>query len=111
MAPEAYYANAVSWASAGGIVNGYSDGTFRPNNLITREQLAVMLWRYAGRPAPTRLRLDFPDADQVSSWALDALCWAAEQGILNGRGNLLAPSGFATRAEAAQMLKNFLERT
>ena len=58
-----------------------------------------------------RSRLDFPDADQVSSWALDALCWAEKLGILNGRGNLLAPSGFATRAETAQMLKNFLERT
>lgn len=107
----AWYAAGIRWAAACGIVDGYSGGLFGPGDTITREQLAVMLWRYAGRPAPTRLRLDFPDADQVSSWALDALCWAAEQGILNGRGNLLAPSGFATRAEAAQMLKNFLERT
>ena len=107
----AWYAAGIRWAAACGIVDGYSGGLFGPGDTITREQLAVMLWRYAGRPAPTRLRLDFPDADQVSGWALDALCWAAEQGILNGRGSLLAPSGFATRAEAAQMLKNFLERT
>lgn len=107
----AWYAAGIRWAAACGIVDGYSGGLFGPGDTITREQLAVMLWRYAGRPAPTRLRLDFPDADQVSSWALDALCWAAEQGILNGRDSLLAPSGFATRAEAAQMLKNFLERT
>lgn len=107
----AWYAAGIRWAAACGIVDGYSGGLFGPGDTITREQLAVMLWRYAGRPAPTRLRLDFPDADQVSSWALDALCWAEELGILNGRGNLLAPSGFATRAEAAQMLKNFLERT
>ncbi len=107
----AWYAAGIRWAAACGIVDGYSGGLFGPGDTITREQLAVMLWRYAGRPAPTRLRLDFPDADQVSGWALDALCWAEELGILNGRGNLLAPSGFATRAEAAQMLKNFLERT
>ena len=107
----AWYAAGIRWAAACGIVDGYSGGLFGPGDTITREQLAVMLWRYAGRPAPTRLRLDFPDADQVSGWALDALCWAAEQGILNGGGSLLAPSGFATRAEAAQMLKNFLERT
>lgn len=107
----AWYAAGIRWAAACGIADGYSGGLFGPGDTITREQLAVMLWRYAGRPAPTRLRLDFPDADQVSGWALDALCWAEELGILNGRGNLLAPSGFATRAEAAQMLKNFLERT
>ncbi len=107
----AWYAAGIRWAAACGIVDGYSGGLFGPGDTITREQLAVMLWRYAGRPAPTRLRLDFPDADQVSGWALDALCWAEELGILNGRGSLLAPSGFATRAEAAQMLKNFLERT
>jgi hypothetical protein len=70
-----------------------------------------MLWQYAGRPAPPNLLLSFGDADQASPWAADALRWAVDRGILSGRGgSVLAPTGTATRAEAAQMPKVFLER-
>lgn len=107
-----WYAEGVSWAAANGIVDGYGNGQFGPNNPITREQLAVMLWRYAGRPEPKTKELDFTDAGKASGYALEALQWAVEQGIIQGKGNgILDPKGTATRAQAAQMLMNFLKET
>lgn len=106
-----WYTPAVIWANKQGVVGGYGNGLFGPNDDITREQLAVMLWRYAGKPAPSGTTLNFTDANKVSSWALDAMRWATENGIVNGKGNgILDPKGFATRAEVAQMLKNCLDR-
>lgn len=106
-----WYAEGVAWAEENGIVNGYGNGQFGPGDSITREQAAVMLWRYAGSPAAMDRELRFADADEASDWAVDALCWATENGILNGKaGGILDPAGQATRAEAAQMLKNFMER-
>ena len=68
------------------------------------------LWRYAGRPAATSRELRFADAYRASDWALEALRWATENGIINGKGDgILDPAGQATRAETAQMLKNFME--
>lgn len=107
----AWYADAVTWAAANDIVGGYGDGMFGPDDPITREQLAVMLWRYVGKPVPPNLLLNFTDADRVSGYALDALCWAVDQGIINGKGNgILDPKGFATRAEVAQILKNYQKK-
>lgn len=106
----AWYAGAVSWASEKGIVSGYGDGGFGPDDPITREQLVVMLWRYQGSPAPTGTMPDFTDAQQISGYAKDAVTWAAENGIVSGNGGgVLVPSGIATRAQVAQMLKNFME--
>lgn len=106
-----WYAEGVAWAEAQGIIGGYGNGRFGPNDNITREQLAVMLWRYAGSPAATDRELHFADAYQASDWALDALRWATEKGIINGKGGgILDPTGQATRAETAQMLKNFMEK-
>ena len=69
-----------------------------------------MLWRYAGSPAATDKELHFTDAGEASGYALEALRWAAENGVLNGYGDgRLDPKGLATRAQVAQMLKNFLE--
>ncbi len=108
---RAWYAKGVIWAASNGIVSGYGNGQFGPNNSIIREQLAVMLWRYAGSPAAISKELNFNDADKASGYALDALCWAVENGIINGKGGgILDPKGFATRAQVAQMLKNYLER-
>ena len=105
-----WYAEGVAWAAEKGIVTGYG-GKFDPNGDITREQLAVMLWRYAGSPKAKSGTLNFTDAYKVSSWALEAMRWATEKGIINGKGNgILDPTGKATRAQAAQMLKNFLEK-
>ena len=90
-------------------MSGYGDGTFGPNDPITREQLAVMLWRYSGSPAATSRELHFNDTDEISGFALEALRWAVENGILNGYGDgRLGPQGQATRAQVAQMLKNFI---
>lgn len=70
-----------------------------------------MLWRYSGSPAATDKELNFSDTNAVSDYALDALRWAVENGIINGYGDgRLGPKGLATRAQVAQMLKNYLER-
>ena len=111
VAGEAWYTEAVRWAASQGIVGGYGNGTFGPNDPITREQLAVMLWRYSGSPAATNKELHFNDTDEISGYALEALRWAVENGILSGYGDgRLGPQGQATRAQAAQMLKNFIEK-
>ena len=106
---RSWYAEAVRWAASQGIVSGYGNGTFGPNDPITREQLAVMLWRYSGSPAAASKELDFNDESQISGYALEAMRWAVENGILNGYGDgRLGPKGQATRAQAAQILKNFI---
>ena len=98
-----WYAKGMEWAVAEGI----SDGT-NPEGTITREQLAVMLYRYAGSPAVSADTLTFADADAVSTWAVDGVKWAVANGILSGKGNnVLDAQGSATRAEVAQMLYNF----
>ena len=107
--PDAWYSAAVTWAAERGIVSGYGSGLFGPGNQITREQMAVMLWRYAGSPAPVNQTLSFSDADAAGGYARTALCWAVEQGIMRGNGGRLDPKGLATRAHTAQMLKNFIE--
>ncbi|MDE7219918.1 MAG: S-layer homology domain-containing protein [Oscillospiraceae bacterium] len=110
VAGEAWYAEAVRWAASQRIVGGYGNGMFGPDDPITREQLAVMLWRYSGSPAATSKELHFADAGESSGYALEALRWAVEQGIINGYGNgQLAPQGLATRGQAAQMLMNFVQ--
>lgn len=106
-----WYADAVNWAAAEGIVAGVGGGKFAPDRPITRQDLAVMLWRYAGNPEPRKNALDFSDAGKVSGYAWKALCWANENGIVNGQGNgILDPRGKATRAQAAQMLMNHFEK-
>lgn len=107
---EAWYTEAIRWAASQGIVGGYGDGTFGPNAPITREQLAVMLWRYSGSPAATGQELHFNDEDAISGFALEAMRWAVENGIVGGYGNgQLGPQGQATHAQVAQMLKNFIQ--
>lgn len=107
---DGWYADAVNWAAANGIVTGVGGGKFAPDLAITRQDLAVMLWRYAGMPEPVQNDLDFTDAGKSSSYAWQALCWANENGILNGKGGgLLDPKGEATRAETAQILMNYLK--
>ena len=110
VANGAWYTEAIRWATSRGVVGGYGNGMFGPNDNITREQLAVMLWRYAGSPAATDKELHFTDADKASGYALEALRWAVENGVMSGKGGgILDPKGLATRAQTAQMLKNYLE--
>ena len=100
---DPWYQKGMEWA----VTEGVSDGT-NPEATITREQLAVMLYRYAGSPAVGDEALDFSDADQVSAWAADGMKWAVANGIVSGKGNgVLDPQGSASRAEVAQMLWNF----
>lgn len=104
--PKAWYAPAVNWAHSKGLVDGFEDGSFRPDQPVSREQMAVILWRCVGRPQAVSTELPFSDAGEISPWALDALRWFVEQRIMGGKGNgLLDPKGFATRAEAAKILK------
>ena len=112
---DAWFAKAVSWASAEQIVTGYDDGKFYPDGNITREELAVMLWRYAkaaGKDTGTTGDLSaFSDTAAVSSWAVKALTWCVEQGILTGRDSgILDPGGTATRAEAAAILMRYSQK-
>lgn len=110
---DAWYAQGTAWAVETGIVSGYGDGQFGPNDAITREQLALMLYRYAQNvklDTDTGTALDsFGDQQQVSSWARQAMSWAVGAGILGGtpEGNL-NPGGTATRAEAAVMVNQFV---
>lgn len=107
--PTKWFYKGVSWASKAGIVNGYGDGHFGPNDPVTREQVAAILWRHAGTPKPVSDNLAYTDSWKVSDYFWDAMCWATEQGILKGKGGgVLDPKGYATRVEIAQMMLNYL---
>lgn len=109
-----WYTKPMAWATNRGILLGYANGKAGPGDAITREQLASLLWRYEGSPAPKATELDFPDAGQVSGWAKEAMLWAVENEVLKGKsgsgGLVLDPKGSATRAETAQMLMNYLKK-
>ena len=108
-----WYATAVNWAANVGVVNGYEDGTFKPNTAITREQLAAILMNYAaykGYDVSARADLShYSDADSISSWANDVLLWAVTEGLLTGvTDDTIAPQAHATRAQVAAILQRFL---
>lgn len=112
--PDAYYANAVAWAQKKGIITGYGNGMFGPDDSITREQLAAMLWKYAGSPAAVASKglASFKDAGEISAYAQNALAWANQTGIITGKGGgVLDPQGQASRAEAAQIMQNFFQKS
>ena len=109
VAATTWYALSVTWAASEGIVTGYTDGTFGPLKNITREQLATMLYRYAGSPQTEGNLSAFSDASSVGGYAKDALAWAVEKGVMNGVGNnTLDPKGSATRAQAAQLITKYM---
>ena len=107
-----YYYNAVLWASNLGIVNGATATTFDPDGNITREQIAAILYRYAGSPTVTGSLSGYADQAQVSSFAVTAMQWAVGSGIIagtpNGGKTYLTAKGNATRAQVAVMLHRFL---
>ena len=103
---NAWYAQAASWASEAGIFAGYGDGSFGPEDPITREQLAVALYRYAGAPETEGDLSAFSDGASVSPYARTALAWAVENGIFQGNGSgVLDPQGSATRVQVAQVMR------
>ena len=114
VADSAWYADAVNWAADKGIVEGYGNGKFGPEDNITREQMAAILYRYAdykGYDVRASARLSgFADEDQVSDWAEEAMSWAVAEDLMDGKGNnRLDPTGTATRAEVATILMRFCE--
>ena len=111
VAASAWYADAVNWAAANGYVTGYDNGSYGPEDNLTREQMAAILYRYAGSPAPAGSLDGFADAASASAYAVDALRWAVGEGLLTGKdGGRLDPTGTASRAELAQILARFAQR-
>ena len=106
-----WYTEAIRWAASEGIVTGYGDGTFGTNDSITREQFAVMLYRYAGTQPASGTLSAFRDGPAVSDWAAEAVGWAVEAGLITGTGDgsALTPQGQATRAQAAVLLMRFCQ--
>ena len=106
-----WYTEAVAWAKATGIVGGYEDNTFRPDQEISREEMAVMLMRYAKfmevDVTPKGDLSKYPDHASVASWAKDAVTWCVDNGIINGSDGKLLPQDNATRAEFAAIVGRF----
>ena len=110
-----WFAKAVAWAAANGVVNGYGSGLFGPNDPVTREQLAAILYRYAVYGGMTAVTLEenlgsFADTAQLSAYAIQAMNWAVGQGLINGSGSNLVPKAQATRAQVAAIIHRYLER-
>ena len=111
VAKSAWYADAVNWAAASGIVEGKGNNKFDPNAAITRQEMAAILYRYSELKGYDVSDVDslssFTDAGKVASWAKEPMGWAVENYVINGKGNgTLDPTGTATRAEVAQILMN-----
>jgi hypothetical protein len=110
---QEWYVEAVIWANENGIVLGYGDGIFGPNDELTREQMVTMLYRYSqykGQNVSARVDLGgYTDADNISSWALSAMEWANAEGLITGRTSAsLASKGTATRSELATIIMRYL---
>lgn len=111
---DQWYTDAVNWAAANGIVNGYGDGKFGPDDTITREQMAAILYRYASYKGYSVSDLanltGYTDAASVNEWASTAMRWAVAEGLIEGTSaTTLAPSGDSTRAQVATILMRFCE--
>lgn len=111
-----WYSDAVAWAAANKIVNGYDETTFGPMNAVTREQIAAILFRYEQVKGLENVTLEenlnrFPDQNKISAYAIPALQWAVGQKIINGNADgTLDPTGTATRAQVAQIFTNLLNQ-
>jgi hypothetical protein len=107
-----YYTDAVAWAAENHIVSGYGNGEFGPEDAITREQMAAILMRYAGfKGYDVSMRTDlskYTDEDSISGWAKDAMSWANANGLIQGDGVELTPSGNAIRCQVASILQRFI---
>ena len=112
--PESWYRDAVDWAAANGIVGGIGDNKFDPDGNVTREQMAAILYRYAGKKGFSTSRRgdvsNFPDENEISkSWALEPLQWAVGEKLIAGSDGKLLPQGNATRAQVATILMRFIQ--
>ncbi len=114
VAKDAWYAPAVAWASENGIVNGYSEEHFGPEDTVTREQMAAILHRYAALKDAIKSEgadlSGYGDADKINDWALESIAWANAAGLITGHSNTtLSPGGTATRAQIATILMRLCE--
>lgn len=112
ISPSAYYAKAVNWAVSQGVTKGTSETTFAPNDLVTREQIATLLYRAENLKDNTSISFQeylekYSDKDKVSDWAKELIGWASAFGIINGMDGKLVPQGTTTRAMFAQILQNY----
>lgn len=110
-----YYSEAIRWAASEGIVKGYSETEFAPDKLISREEMAAIMSRYADyKSVDTSVKGDltkFADASLVADWAREDVAWAVGYGLILGRdNNMLDPQGSTTRAETAAILQRYLEK-
>jgi len=103
---DQWFNNAVTWGTSNGVMGGYGDGKFGPNDNVTIEQIAVILWNYSGNPT---FNAELGSVGKYSGWASNALTWATDNGVLYGV-NFKNATDNATRAQAAQMLTNYLRR-
>ena len=116
VASGVWYAPYVEWAIRNGVISGYGNGKFGPNDPITREQMAVIMYRYAQFKGIDVSVTDssrfesFTDKDSVSSYAKEAMIWATANGIINGTDVGLEPQKNASRAQVAQIIKNYSEK-
>jgi hypothetical protein len=106
----AFYYSAVIWAYQNGIVTGKTPTTFDPNGAVSRQEIAAILWRYAGKPAGSGSLYGYSDASSVSSYATGAMQWAVGTGVISGKGTRLAPKDSGTRAEVTVMLHRYLAK-
>jgi len=112
---EAWYSPYIAWAHSRGIVTGTSSTTFGTGNAVSRQDFAVMMYRFANFQAlkdtqvPEDFTLNFPDANIVGSWAEDGLKWAVHNGLITGTGQLLNPAGTASRGQAATILMRYVQ--
>ncbi len=108
---SAWYAKAVTWASKKGVASGYSNGTFGPNNKLTREQMVTILYNVADKPATNTSAISqYSDYYQVASYAADGFAWAVSNKVVSGTSSTtLSPRGTATRAQVAVILVRYLE--
>ena len=105
---DQYYADAAAWAAAEGIISGYGDGQYGAEETVSREQLAVMLYRFAERPSSEEAELSSSDAEEATPYAREALQWALENNVMSGdRDGNLMPKSDATRAQVASTLMRF----
>lgn len=105
-----WYYDAVTWAAEQGLVSGYGEGLFGPEDTLTREQLVSVLWRRAGSPLPGSMKSGFADSGSISKYARHAVLWATEAGLVSGvGGNRFDPTGACTRAQTAQVILKMSE--
>ena len=108
-----YYSEALAWGTENGIITGYDDGLYRPEQSVSRQEMALILYRYMSRigyDTSARAELDkFSDGGETASWASEAVQWAVASGIINGRTDgTLDPQGYASRAEVATMFQRLV---